>query len=76
VSQYIAYGAIKNTMPVGESERLSAWPIYGPGASTFWGPTRVQAERLAEELNRLQQQLTDAERERDDLRGKIAALNK
>lgn len=76
MSQYIAYGAIKNTVPTGEAERLSAWPIYGPGAATYWGPTRTQAARIAEEMNRLQQQLIDAERERDELRFKLNALAK
>ena len=76
MSSYIPSSIYKTAVPQGESERLTAFPILAPVSNTFWAASRVQCERLAEELNRLQQQLTDAERERDDLRGKIASLSK
>jgi hypothetical protein len=76
MSQYIASSTYKTAVPQGESEKLTAFPIYAPGSNTFWGGSRVQAERLAEELNRLLTQLEVAESERDELRAKIADLAK
>ncbi len=53
MSDYTPHRVPRTEVPIGESEPLTSYIIYAPGADKFYAPTRVQAERIADEFNRL-----------------------
>jgi len=62
MSDYTAQRTPRTEVPIGESEPLTAYIIYAPGAQKFYAATRVQAERIAEEFNRLQGEIDSLKR--------------
>lgn len=71
MSDYTPHRVPRTEVPIGESEPLTSYIIYAPGADKFYAPTRTQAERIADEFNRIQVAIDDLTKQLDELKAKL-----